>query len=249
MSFSFILASSEGQFPHLSCGWKHFATLAYSMDRPFPAPRAALRGGCMILGGQIRSARAAETANECRRRGIDTVVCGFSPCPGLELLRFCDVLRRRGLRCVVAEQLWQEGCGAAVLLSTAISGGTLQQRLEEAAARCGEVYLDLERTRQVFSLPCPDGTGKPIDREELAHLSREAESCFFSPDLQCKVLVVRREASLRFVLYDDAETLLRKTRLAQQLGISRGFLLVPQEWSPEEVETLATAEKNPAILG
>lgn len=247
MSFTFIPASGEDQLSLFSFRSRPAATLAYSMDRPFPAPRSPLRGGYMMLGGRIRAARAAETANECRRRGIDTVVCGFSPCPGLELLRFCDVLRRRGIRCVITEQLWQEGCGAAMLLSTAISGGTLRQRLEDALSRCGEVFLDLERTRRLFPLPCPDGTGSPVGPEDLDRLSREAESCFFSPDLQCKVLSVRRDASVRFVLFDDGETLLRKTALAQELGIRRGFLLVPEEWSAKVLETLEQGEKNPAI--
>lgn len=247
MSFAFIPACGEEALSRFFSRGRKAATLAYSLDRPFPMPRAALRGGCMVLGGRIRSARAAETANECRRRGIDTVVCGFSPCPGLELLRFCEFLRRRGIRCVVAEQFWQEGCGAAVLLSTAISGGTLRQRLEEAISRCGEVYLDLERTRRAFSLPCPDGAGRLILREELDRSFQEAETCFFSPELQCKVLVMRREAEVRFILYDDADTLRSKTRLAQELGISRGFLLMPEEWSPDELELLEQAEKNPAI--
>ena len=247
MSFTFIPASGEEQLSLLSSRRRPSATLSYNLDRTFPAPRASLRGGCMILGGRIRSVRAAETASECRRRGIDTVVCGFSPCPGLELLRFCEVLRRRGIRCVVAERVWQEGCGAAMLLSTAISGGTLRQRLEEAAARCGEIYLDLERSRRLFSLPCADGAGRPIGREELERHTLEAETDFFSPDLQCKVLVVRSEADVRFVLYDDPETLLCKTNLAMELGIRRGFLLVPEEWSLEELERLERADNNPAI--
>ena len=244
MSFTFIPASGEEQLYRLLRRGRPSATLAYSLDRSFPAPRSPLQGGCMILGGRIRSVRAGETVKECRRRGIETVVCGFSPCAGLELLRFCEVLRRRGIRCVIAERCWQEGCGAAVLLSTAISGGTLRQRLEEAVSRCGEVYLDLERTRRVFPLPCPDGAGTPIGAEELDRYAREAESCFFSPELQCKVLVHREEAAVRFVLFDDAETLRCKTDLAAELGIRHGFLLAPDEWSPEELEQ---AEKNPAI--
>lgn len=247
MSFTFIPACGEDQLPLFARSGGPLATLAYSLDRQFPAPRPPLRGGYMILGGRIRSARAAETANECRRRGIGTVVCGFSPCPGLELLRFCEVLRRRGIRCVITERLWQEGCGAAMLLSTAISGGTLRQRMEEAVSRCGEVYLDLERTRRIFSLPCPDGAGRLICPEELERLSREAESGFFSPDLQCKVWVVRRDTDVRFVLYDDPDTLRRKTDLAMELGIQRGFLLMTGEWSSEDLEQIRQADKNPAI--
>ena len=247
MSFTFIPACGEDRLDLFASPGTPSATLSYSLDRPFPAPRSPLRGGCMILGGRIRSARAAETANECRRRGIGTVVCGFSPCPGLELLRFCEVLRRRGIRCVITERLWQEGCGAAMLLSTAISGGTLRRRMEEALSRCGEVCLDLERTRRIFSLPCPDGEGRQLGPEELARLSREAESGFFSPDLQCKVWVVRRDADVRFVLYDDPDTLRSKTELALELGIRQGFLLMSGEWSSEDLELLRQADKNPAI--
>ncbi|MBR5701602.1 MAG: hypothetical protein IKX47_03985 [Oscillospiraceae bacterium] len=247
MSFTFIPACGEDQLDLFASPGRLSATLAYNLDRPFPAPRSTLRGGCMILGGRIRSARAAETANECRRRGIGTVVCGFSPCPGLELLRFCEVLRRRGIRCVITERLWQEGCGAAVLLSTAISGGTLRRRMEEAVSRCGEVYLDLERTRRIFPMPCPDGEGRPIGPEELEQLSREAETCFFSQDLQCKVCVIRRDADVRFVLYDDPDTLRCKTELAMELGIRWGFLLLTGEWSSEDLKLLRQVDKNPAI--
>ena len=247
MSFTFIPACGEDQLSLFDSPGRPSATLAYSLDRPFPAPRTPLRGGCMILGGRIRSARAAETANECRRRGIGTVVCGFSPCPGLELLRFCEVLRRRGIRCVITERCWQEGCGAAMLLSTAISGGTLRRRMEEALSRCGEVYLDLERTRRIFTLPSPDGEGRQLSPAEQERLSVEAESGFFSPDLQCKVWVLRRDEGVRFVLYDDPDTLRCKTDLAMELGIRKGFLLMNGEWSREDLEQLRQADKNPAI--
>ena len=51
---------------------------------------------------------------------------------------------------------------------------------------------------------------------------------------------------VRFLLYDDGETLGRKAALAERLGISKGLLLIPEEWSEAE---LIQAEKNPAIQG
>ena len=77
MRFTFIPVCGEDQLSRLSRTGRTAATLAYNLDRPFPVPRSALRGGFMVLGGRIRASRAAETANECRRRGIGTVVCGF----------------------------------------------------------------------------------------------------------------------------------------------------------------------------
>ena len=244
MGFTFIPAAEEHRLPSLAAPGRGLATLAYSLDRPFPAPRQGLRGGCMVLGGRVRSGRAVETANECRRRGIGTAVFGFSPCPGLELLRFCETLRRRGIRCVVTEAVWQEGCGAAMLVSTAISGGTLTERLRAARERCGEVWLDLERTRRLFPLPCPDGNGSPLSPGELEQLLSQGDAPFFSEALQCRVSVL--SSPVRFLLYDDGETLWRKAALAERLGISKGLLLIPEEWSEAE---LIQAEKNPAIQG
>ncbi len=244
MAFQFIAASGEARLPDLAVPGRPLATMSYSLDRPFPAPRAGLRSGCMVLGGRVNAARAAETAAECRRRGITTVILGFSPCPGLELLRFCEILRRRGIRPVVSEQSWQEGCGAAMLISTAVSGGTLEQRLREAKARSGEIWLDLERTRRLFPLPCPDGAGLPLSGDDLERLLGGGDTPFFSEALQCRIAVLRDP--VRFLLFDDADTLLRKTALAQELGIGRGLLLVPEEWSPEELLKAERTDKIPA---
>ncbi len=65
MSFTFIPACGEDRLDLFAPPGRPSATLAYNLDRPFPAPRSPLRGGYMILGGRIRFARAAETANEC----------------------------------------------------------------------------------------------------------------------------------------------------------------------------------------
>ena len=57
-----------------------------------------------------------------------------------------------------------------VLLCTALSGGSLQGRLEEACAAYGaqRLALDLERLMMDFPLPCPSGEGIRLSREELA---------------------------------------------------------------------------------
>lgn len=244
MAFTFIAAAGEDRLPALAAPGRTLASLSYSLDRPFPSPRMGLRGGCLVLGGRVRASRATETANECRRRAVSTVVCGFSPCPALELLRFCDTLRRRGIRPVVAEESWQEGCGA-ILVSTAVSGGTLERRLTDALERSGEVWLDLERTRRSFSLPCTDGAGCPLNAAELERLLCTGDTPFFSEALQCRVSVLRDP--VRFLLFDDADTLRQKTALALSHGIDRGLLLVPEEWSPEDLAEAEKAGKIPAV--
>lgn len=58
---------------------------------------------------------------------------------------------------------------------------------------------------------------------------------------------MRRDEGVRFVLYDDPDTLRCKTDLAMELGIRKGFLLMNGEWSREDLEQLRQADKNPAI--
>ena len=245
MAFLFIAASGEERLSALAAPGRGLASLAYSLDCPFPLPRMGLRGGCMVLGGRVRASRAGETANECRRRGIVTVITGFEPSPALELLRFVEALQRRGIGVTLAEESWQEGCGAGILISTAVSGGTLEQRIEEVKARRAEIWLDLERTRRVFPLPCPDGCGSPLTQGELEQLLREGDTPFFSEALQCKASVLRDP--VRMLLFDDGETLCRKAALAQRLGVSRGLLLIPEEWRREELEAAEKASKTPAV--
>ena len=55
------------------------------------------------------------------------------------------------------------------------------------------------------------------------------------------------KGEMRFILYDDRETLCKKVHLAASLGVRRGFLLYP-EWSAEDASAAAeAAEKTPVI--
>ena len=52
---------------------------------------------------------------------------------------------------------------------------------------------------------------------------------FFSPDLCAHYFTyMSRETGAHFILFDDGESLEKKRTLAQELGISRFFLLYPE---------------------
>ena len=77
------------------------------------------------------------------------------------------MLSRNRMRLFVPEAYGQRVSQAAVLTCTAISGGTLRTRLEEAAGTFGiqRLALDLQRLRMSFPLPCPTGEGEPLSGE------------------------------------------------------------------------------------
>ena len=211
---------------------------------------ASGRDGVLLLGEELRWDQCGDIAAECRRRGFSAVLAGFGRPSALDVLRFCDALLRRRITPILPEESWQEGCGGELLLSSAISGGTLEERLREALRLCPDIALDLERLRHSFPLPCPDGQGEPISARTLEEQLRAYGSGSFSRELMCRALPVTEGAESRFLLYDDRETLCEKVRLAAALGVRRGFLLYP-EWSPEDAAAAleAAAGKSPAITG
>lgn len=82
---------------------------------------------------------------------------------------------------------------ARVVVSTALSGGTLRRRLEEICRRFGaqRLALDLACVRADFSLPAPYGDGAALSAQQLAAL-RGQRPVFFSPELVRPVLHLRR---------------------------------------------------------
>lgn len=101
-------------------------------------------------------------------------------------------------------------CG--VLISSAISGGDLSQRFQEAAA-CfpGRCWLHLEPVHAVFSLPCPTGAGAPMAEAPTG-------PSFFSQALCCQYAHFLQGNQGRAALWDTEETLEKKLQLARQAG-------------------------------
>ena len=198
-----------------------------------------IKGGFMVLsdgdGCEIPDLSALCKAiwNECEQRDFAGIVADFEQ-PVSEqrcafLNQLCGVLRCKGRTLFVPESYGEAVKGAMVLICTAVSGGTLHHRLGESRRCFGDrVALDLQRVRMEFPLPCPSGEGCPIPQETLCEFLSENPSVFFSEDLCAKYFVRVCGCEPKFVLFDDAQTLHRKLRLAQGMGITTAFVMFPE---------------------
>ena len=170
---------------------------------------------------------------ECARRHFRGVLADFepgSPSDRLSFLtRLAGALSARGMRLYCPAALPADG--ATLLIGTAVSGGSLKSLLERAVNRRApeSLALDLERVQMDFPLPCPTGCGTPLRHEELLALQQKHHaSIYYSRELAANYFTYPTEHGTHFVLFDDAETLRRKVRLAESYGIQEAFVMYPE---------------------
>ena len=213
------------------------AHLAYRMGRGPHLFRTgssvSLRGGYLVVDcrGFDGMGRAdpfcQEVVRECSARGFTGIICDFEGgrLPPLEQIvrTLGDQCQHRGWELLIPEPYGNCTPYGKVLLSSALSGGSLLQRLREGLERFGpdRVALGLERTAEDFFLPSPTGGGVALTQEELhARMERLQPSVFFSRELCARYFTyMSRDSGAHFVLFDDPDTLARKVSLAQSLGI------------------------------
>ena len=202
----------------------------------------SVRGGLMALdcvgfdGRGEAGPFCQEVIRECSARGYDGILCDFEgrPLPLLaEIVQTLSGLtRKRGWPLYVPEAYGSCAQHTQVLISSALSGGSLVQRLREAASAYGpeRVTLAVERVAEDFYLPSPTGQGQPLSREELAQMLEErSPSVFFSSELCAHYFTyMSRENGAHFVLFDDAGSIRKKLRVSRDLGIRQAVLSYPQ---------------------
>ena len=208
----------------------------FRSNQPIPA-----RGGLMYIddggfdGRGTPDAFCQEVVRECAARGFGGVICAFDrklPLLSAVVEQLGPMLVRQGRSFYVSEPYGRCTATGRVLIPTALSGGSLRQRLGEAVERygAGRVALAVERTAADFFLPSPDGQGRPLTREELkARLEERSPSVFFSDELCARYFTyMNRQSGAHFVLFDDAGSIRKKLRLAEALGIDRALLCYPE---------------------
>ena len=199
------------------------------------------QGGLMMLGdracGPVRDipALCRDVWRECGNRNFGGVVADFELEAAPDRTAFLEalsrVLTRNGKQLFVPEEYGSRVPLASVLVCTALSGGVLRQRLEEAGQTFGQrrMALDLQRLRMSFPLPCPSGEGMHLTETQLEELLRSKQpNLFYSGDLCAKYFTANAGGESRFVLFDDADTLRRKIQMGRELGIGTGFLMYPE---------------------
>lgn len=202
-----------------------------------------LRAGLMVVDAKGFDGRGEpgvlcqEILRECTARGFGGVICDFEgrPFPLLEraLSQLDEMLSRKGLTLHVPESYGHCIRKGRVLISSALSGGSLSQRLQDSAARFGgpeRITLAIRRIAEDFFLPSPSGSGRPMSREELARqLDERSPSVFFSNELCARYYTyMSRESGAHFILFDDAMSIRKKLHVARSLGINRAVAALPE---------------------
>lgn len=106
-----------------------------------------------------------------------------------------------------------------LLTDCAVSGGTLEGFLKDALRLShGQLCIRLQYVHMDFSLPCLSGVGTPLTQEQAAGL-RKGRCVYFSGPLCTEYFTFFQQKCLHGVLSDTPETLIKKLRLAERLGV------------------------------
>jgi hypothetical protein len=190
--------------------------------------------GCLAGGGSPQLL-LRQLQRECQGRGAAGLWLNLEPQPQSQaapLLNGLETLAQRSHR-----PLWvPEWCApmvshANLLISSALSGGTLRARLEEAIQTYGQtrVTLAVEPMAEDFALPSPTGQGKPLTGAELQQLmERLHPNVFYSTELCAHYFTFLQRGMPHFILFDNPGSVRKKVALAEQLGLRYG--LVPWDF-------------------
>lgn len=194
------------------------------------------RGGLLSISDldapqiQDPAALCAAVGRECARRSYVGVVLDFEEPPTPDRRAFVQALDREAKkwRLFVPQSYGADAPEAVMFLCSALSGGNFREYLREWGKKRGaeKLALDVERLRMDFPLPCPSGVGTPLSGEELQ--KRLTANTFFSPELCARYCTYTDGGAVRFLLYDDAETMNRKVRIAEELGFCAAFFTWPE---------------------
>lgn len=201
-----------------------------------------LRGGLMVVDGTTFDGRGdpasfcQQLIRECNARGFDGAILDFEgqpyPLLGQVIHRLGGMFARRGWPLYVTEAYADYSDQTRIIIPSALSGGSLSKRLEEAAEQYGahRVALGIQRTAEDFTLPAANGCGTPLTREELEQrIHARGASVFFSDELCAHYFTyMSRQSGAHFVLFDNAASIRKKIQIARQLGLCACIMVWPE---------------------
>ena len=199
-----------------------------------------LRGGLMQIdcagfdgkGDPLDCCR--QILGECRRRGCRGIVCDFEGMPSDCLVKMAEVLDRncnaQGWALYVPECYAPHAPHARVLIPSALTHGTLERRLREAAGQYGpqRTVLAVEWVREDFLLPA-GGRGAPLSPDALEGMLRRLEpAVFLDRGLCAHYFTYMAGPKAHFVLFDTPRSIREKLSLADRLGLCAALLPQPE---------------------
>jgi len=179
-------------------------------------------------GGMPLSFIISQLADEIRLGGFECAVFDFGKHVTARHIALANKLSSAILPCqsYVAEQFGEAVPTAGVLISTALSGGSLMRHIAGSISKfgAGRIALECQRLQMEFALPCRSGIGSEVSKIDAGRVS------FFSEALCAKYYVRTSENGdfPRLILFDDAETIQKKLALTETFGIGNAFLFAPQ---------------------
>lgn len=198
-------------------------------------------GGLMVIDDSGFDGRGdpsdfcQEVLRECSARNYTGVICDFErpmALLGRIIAQLSPLLAHHNRPLYVSEQYARYSDTAKVLIPSAISGGSLHQRLSGAVDQygLGRVALAVERSAEDFFLPSPTGQGTPLSREELqARIDEREPAIFFSGELCAHYFTyMNRQNGAHFILFDDGASIRKKLHVARSLDIADALLVYPE---------------------
>lgn len=177
-------------------------------------------------------------AAECRRCRDRGVLLDFPLSDGATdaFAALCGALIQQGLSVFVPAPLAAHAPGCRVILPGSLSGGSFEEMLEAYRGRYAaeQICLDLQRCRHSFSMPSPTPDGDRLTHQELQELMQQYQPrVLFSPELCTNYFTYQPDGdTLRFVLFDDANSISQRLHRAAQLHVPN-CLLRYSEWGEE----------------
>ncbi len=197
-------------------------------------------GGVLLLGGHLGNQGTPQILmqdilRECTARSYTGILLDPEGAATPLLQRLIPLLEdmaiQRGWIFYLTEAYGTYASRAGVMISSALSGGSLEGRITQAQETFGRqrVALTLQPVAEDFNLPSLNGQGVSLSPSELADLrERLKPTVFFSQELCAHYFTYLKGNRGHMVLFDDRESLEKKRTVAEGLGVRRFFTAYPQ---------------------
>ena len=177
----------------------------------------------------------SQILGECQRRNYRGIICDFNHPPSGCLPQLLSVLdsscAKEGWSLYVTEACAQYAPAARVLISSAVTNGTLERRLRSAKERYGATrpVLAAEWLREDLKLPS-DKRGEAISQLALENLKRQLEPAIFFDRGLCAHYFTYRDpkGQAHFVLFDTSRSIRAKIALAQRMELPAVLFAEPE---------------------